>query len=75
MFKALWRGWQVVARKIGYVQSQIVLTLVYFVVIAPFALAVRLCSDPLQLRGASSWHWLPQTRQAPVDLDALRQQF
>jgi hypothetical protein len=62
-----------VARVIGAVQSRIVLTLVYFVVLAPFALAVRFGTDPLGLRQRGGWRWLPSSR-AGVTLDAVRRQ-
>ncbi len=75
MLKALWRGWLVAARKIGYFQSQVVLTLTYFVVVAPFALAVRLFSDPLRLRHPSSWQPLSAPVQSSATLNSLRQQF
>ncbi len=75
MLKALWRGWLVVAKKIGEFQSRVILSLVYIVVIAPFALAVRLFSDPLGLRSAPSWHWLSRDSQSSPNLDSVRQQF
>jgi hypothetical protein len=75
MVRALRRIWLVVAKKIGYVQSQLILTLIYFVVIAPFALAVRLFSDPLGLRGTPSWHRLPDDGRSAPSLSAIRQQF
>jgi saxitoxin biosynthesis operon SxtJ-like protein len=75
MARALWRIWLVLVRKVGYLQSQLILTLVYFVVIAPFALAVRLFSDPLGLRRAPVGHWLPADRASTPDLGSVRQQF
>lgn len=75
MLRALWRGWLIVAKKIGHVQSQIILTLIYFVVLAPFALAVRLFSDPLGLRGAPSWRWLKGAAHSTSSLSSVRQQF
>lgn len=74
MLKALWRGWLVVARKIGEVQSLLILGLIYFVFIAPFALAIRLFLDPLGLRGAPSWRWLPPSSKSTTTLDSMRQQ-
>jgi hypothetical protein len=74
MFRALWRGWLVVARKIGQVQSFLILSLVYFLVIAPFALAVRHFVDPLRLRVAPSWRWLPRGEES-WSLSCMRQQF
>ena len=75
MLKTLWRGWLVVARAIGSVQSRIIMTVVYFVVIGPFALAVRLFSDPLSLKTAASWHWLPRGGATTPSLESVRQQF
>jgi hypothetical protein len=74
MLKKLLDGWRAVAKKIAYVQSQVVLTVVYFVVLAPFAVVARLLADPLQLRGAAAWHRLPSGAEART-MDALRQQF
>jgi hypothetical protein len=73
MSRSLWRPFVRLTRAIGAVQSRIILTLFYFVVLAPFALAVRLCTDPLGLRHDTGWHWLP-TPGADVTLDAVRRQ-
>ncbi len=75
MLKSLWRGWLRVAKTIGHVQSLVILTVVYFVVIAPFALAIRFVSKPLGLRGAPSWHWLPRTKESTASLSLMKQQF
>jgi len=75
VLRTLWKGWLVVARKIGYFQSQVILALVYFVVIAPFALAVRLFSDPLRLHGNPSWRWLPREGQCTPRESSVKQQF
>jgi hypothetical protein len=74
MFRALWRGWLVVARKIGQVQSFLILSLVYFLVMVPFALAVRHVLDPLGLRVATSWRWLSRGEESRT-LSFMRQQF
>jgi hypothetical protein len=75
MLKALWRGWLTVAKKIGRVQSQLILTLIYFVILAPFALAVRLFLDPMDLRGTRSWRWPQGGAHSTPSLDSVRQQF
>lgn len=53
----LWARWKVVARRIGDFQARLLLAIFYFVVLAPFALGVKLFSDPLALRatGGSGW--------------------
>ena len=75
MLRALWRGWLIIAKKIGYVQSQLILALVYFVVVAPFALAVRILKDPLNLRGMASWQRFSQNNQPIPTLDWFKRQF
>lgn len=78
MLHKLWSQWLTLARKIGQFQSRIILTLFYFIIVAPFGLAVRLFSDPLHTRafGAAAktntaWQLRPQH---PADLDAARRQ-
>ena len=53
--KVLWQRWKVVARKIGDFQARLILGAFYFVILAPFALGLKIFSDPLQLRGFSGW--------------------
>jgi saxitoxin biosynthesis operon SxtJ-like protein len=74
MLRVLWKGWSSLARKIGYVQSLLILTIIYFVLVAPFALAVRLFVDPLRVRGPSSWHRLPREAGSITNLTDARQQ-
>lgn len=74
MLRALWRAWLVLARKIGRFQSLLTLSLVYFVVIAPFAVAIRLFSDPLGLKGAPSWRRLRPGSESMASLDSMRLQ-
>ena len=47
---------------IGNFQSRLLLTVFYFTILAPFALVLRMASDPLQRRPrATSWvEWPPQ---------------
>ena len=52
--KALDR-WKVIAHKIGEFQSRLILSVFYFVIFAPFALGLKMFSDPLQLRSFHGW--------------------
>ena len=55
---AAWGRWKAIAHVIGTFQARLLLTLFYFVVVPPFALVVKLFTDPLGLRpppGASYW--------------------
>jgi TRAP-type mannitol/chloroaromatic compound transport system permease small subunit len=73
VLRTLSRVWLLVARKIGHFQSWLIFVLIYFVVIAPFALAVRIFKDPLNLRGGASWHWFSQDDRPT--LDWVKRQF
>ena len=77
MLRDLWNRWLVLAQKIGKFQSRIVLTMVYFVIVLPFGLGVRLFADPLRIRRRSApqdsdWSARPTS---DVDLDASYRQF
>jgi hypothetical protein len=75
MLKQLWAGWKRVAFAIGLVQSKILLTILYVVVIAPFALAVRLFGDPLRIgRCDPATFYLP-TEPHAGGLEAAKRQF
>ena len=73
-FRRLWRGWVRFGHWLGDVMSWVWMPLFYFVIALPFALGVKLFSDPLGLRrrpGASHWH---PKKLPPLDLDWARSQ-
>jgi hypothetical protein len=55
--KSFWEKWQRVARRIGDFQARVILTVLYFVIIGPFALIVRWGADPLSLKKGVSQGW------------------
>ena len=74
LLKMLWARWKAVAETIATFQSRVLLSLFYYIVLAPFALGMRLASDPLGLRPNAPVGWL--SRPAPHDdirLTARRQ--
>ena len=75
MLTQLWSRWKTIATKIGNFQARLILSLLYFLVVTPFALAVRFLSDPLrQKRHQESTFW--QTKELPDPiLDQARRQF
>lgn len=75
LIKRLWGAWQDFFVRVGAFQSRIVLSIIFFIVVSPFALAVRIFSDPLRLKhqGEES-HWLPRI-SAKSDLEQSRRQF
>jgi hypothetical protein len=48
--KALWSAWKRLAHKIGNFQARVLLTILYAIVILPFGLAARFCSDSLTIK-------------------------
>jgi len=58
LYRRLWRGWKRIVRAVGTLFSRTVLTVVYFIGLLPFAIALRRSSDPLQLRPAPAT-WTP----------------
>ena len=69
-----WKAWQRVAHWIGEKQAIVVYTVLYFAVIGPIALARRIFSDPLQLRGRQrTSFWMPRAT-VPASLDEARRQ-
>jgi hypothetical protein len=72
--RRLWARWKVVAEKIGHFQTRVILSLVYFLVVSPFALLVRISRDPLGLRGVDRSNWVAKDDVAH-DLDAARKQY
>jgi hypothetical protein len=58
--RSLWTGWTRIAHRIGDAQARVLLTIVYFVVIGPFALPYRLLADPLRRAPEGPSFWMPR---------------
>lgn len=70
-----WACWKVVAHHIGNFQARLLLSVVYFVIVPPFAVTVKIFRDPLALR-APRGESFGVVRQAPDDASrAGRRQF
>jgi hypothetical protein len=50
MLRAAWARWKRVAHLIGDFQARLLLSMFYFLILAPFALGLKLLADPLQLQ-------------------------
>ena len=68
-----WKRWKIVGDVFGDFQARLLAVFFYFTAFVPYALGVRLFSDPLALRSAPR-AWLQRT---PVGntLDDARRQF
>jgi hypothetical protein len=58
-----WKRFTIITRIVGDVQGNVLASLLYFTVIAPFGLLLRLTGDPLRLRHPDQT-WLAKD---PVD--------
>ena len=69
------RGWMRFAFALGYVNSRIILTLVYVLIFVPYGIVSRLFRrDPLHRRGEakeSYWHRRTVTRQSKEQFERL----
>ena len=74
MLPKVWGKWLKVAHVIGNIQMVIALSLVYWLLLAPMAVILKLVSDPLALRhrGRARWEHRPSP---PNVLDAIKNQF
>ncbi len=73
--KKLWLSWENFSKRMGSFQSRIILSLFYFIFVTPFALGVRIFSDPLNIKHHSNKsHWLPK-KEIKYDLEQFRRQF
>ncbi|HRV96860.1 MAG TPA: hypothetical protein P5526_32190 [Anaerolineae bacterium] len=72
-WKKLWAGWKRFGEIIGNFLARIVLTIFYFTVFVPFAIGVRLLSDPLKIKELPAELWQPRTTGDQQLEEALRQ--
>jgi saxitoxin biosynthesis operon SxtJ-like protein len=73
--RALWEAWKLVAHAIGKVQARVVFSLLYIVLLGPFALVLRLTADPLRHRHPPASNWRERAPQAGDPWVGARRQF
>jgi hypothetical protein len=58
VLRRFWESWKRFGKRVGDIQARLLLTFFYYVLLAPFALAVRRWSDPLGIKpgSAKGWH-------------------
>ncbi len=75
MFARLWAQWKRFAQKVGDFQARVILTLLYFIILGPMAVVVRIMKDPLRIKHtpqASVWSPKPAEK---ASLEVARRQF
>jgi hypothetical protein len=74
LLRAAWARWKTIAEAIARFQARLLFTILYVVVVAPFAIGVRVLADPLELRRGTGTRWRSLARQSAT-LEAARRQF
>ncbi|MBI4528298.1 MAG: hypothetical protein HY695_31270 [Deltaproteobacteria bacterium] len=75
VLRRLWEGWKRLGKKIGDFQARLLLIIFYYVVLAPFALAVRWGSDPLGIKAGRPRGWTPRGESEAASLATAIRQF
>ena len=75
VLQRLWKGWKRIARKIGDAQARGILICFYFVIFAPFALAIRWGADPLAIKGRTPRGWRPSDNEVDIPIGRATKQF
>jgi hypothetical protein len=73
LLKRLWTRWKRFAEAVGNFQARLLLTALYFVLLAPVALPLRAFGDPLRRRPRGASFWLPRPVR-PGSLAGARRQ-
>ncbi|MEM7008328.1 MAG: hypothetical protein AAF462_04260 [Thermodesulfobacteriota bacterium] len=68
-FRRLWEGWKRIARKIGDFNARLILTLFYFILLFPFAVILKLFTDPLEIKKKEHIGW--HNREEDTELSVL----
>ena len=71
VLRLVWEKWRAFGKWMGDAVGRIVMFVLYFTIVAPFGLGVRLFSDPLKMRAVEP-HWQSRTAEAPNLPDAGR---
>jgi hypothetical protein len=75
MLRYLWERWKAAAHKLGNFQARLLLNVFYFLILSPFALGVKMFSDPLRIRRQNLLQWLPRDKETTSSTQGSRRQF
>jgi hypothetical protein len=74
--KRIWEWWVPIAHKIGNFQARLILTVFYFTLFMPFAILVKLFTDPLRIKPKTKKGWIERKDERVDDLlERARKQF
>ena len=76
IFRRAWEGWKKIARKIGDFNARVILTIFYLILLMPFALLIKLFTDPLEIKKKAykGWHQKEEKEDIPP-LERAERQF
>ena len=70
----LWNGWKRFATRLGNYQSRIWLAIIYFILMVPFGMLMRLFMNPWKSSNTEGTAWI-QKEPSKTDLSSARNQF
>jgi hypothetical protein len=75
LLRRIWAAWKKIGHVIGDFIGRVVLSLLYFSLVLPFGLGLRLTSDPLRLKPSPRpSYWLERLVKTQT-LETARRQF
>jgi hypothetical protein len=73
MLQKFWKGWKAYGHFLGNLIARVAMMIFYFTVFVPFAIGVRLFSDPLQTKTEPAKLWRSRTTRDQKLEDVMRQ--
>ncbi|NIT13658.1 MAG: hypothetical protein GTN99_05280, partial [Candidatus Dadabacteria bacterium] len=74
--KRIWKWWVPKAHRFGNFQARLILTIFYFTIFMPFALLVKIFTDPLRIKQKTPKGWIERKEEQVDDLlERARKQF
>ena len=74
ILRAAWDRWQIIAKINGDYVARLIVNAFYFTILVPFAIGLKIFSDPLELKRSVSLHW-KERKPVGATLDDARSQF
>ena len=75
IFQKFWHRWIGFSKRMGGFQSRIILSFFFLVIVMPFAVGVKIFSDPLGIKAKPGQsHWL-SVEEIKLDIESFRRQF
>lgn len=75
LIRKSWKWWKRIARIIGDFNARVLLTIFYFIFLAPFAIAIRFLTDPLAIKKESAPSWGTKLPSEEPIMEQAKRQF